>query len=121
MRRGHSSTEPQQLNMIQDPRTSPHLVLTARLENEQVKVFVDCGANRSYVSLRLGQKMTSWRKEKKDPYPLAMADGTPVEHGDGWIRQELRDVELDIAGHLERITLDITTIKYDIVLGMTWL
>jgi hypothetical protein len=65
--------------------------------------------------------MSSWRKEKKDLYLLTIADGTPVNHGTGWIRQELRDVELDIAGHLEKITLDITIIKYDVILGIAWL
>jgi hypothetical protein len=86
MRRGHSITQPQQLNIIQGPQTSAHLVLTARLETEKVRILVDCGANRSYASFRLGQKLSSWRRKKEHPYPLTMADGTPVKHGDGWIR-----------------------------------
>jgi RNase H-like domain found in reverse transcriptase/Reverse transcriptase (RNA-dependent DNA polymerase)/Integrase zinc binding domain/Chromo (CHRromatin Organisation MOdifier) domain/Retroviral aspartyl protease len=120
-RRGPSPTEPQSLNSIQARSTSAHLVLTATLQNEQVRIMVDCGANRSYVSLRLGQKLSSWRQDKDKPYPLTMADGTPVDHGDGWVRQELNGVELNIAGHRERISLDITNIRYDIILGMAWL
>jgi hypothetical protein len=97
------------------------MVLTAKLENETVRIMVDSGANRSYASPRLGQKLTSWRKEKLKPYPLTMADGTPVAHDDGWIRKELRNVTLQIQEHTETTTLDIVNIKYDIVLGMDWL
>lgn len=50
-----------------------------------------------------------------------MADGTPVDHNRGWVSHELRNVELNIVGHKESISLDITNIKYDIVLGMKWL
>ena len=50
-----------------------------------------------------------------------MADGTPVNYGGGWINQELRNIELNIAGYLKRITLDIIMIKYNIMLGMAWL
>ena len=100
---------------------STHLVLTARLENEPVKIMVDSGANRSYVSVRLGQKLARLRKDKTDPYPLTMADGSLVEHGDGWIRQELRNAQLTIGQHKEEMSLDIVNIKYDVVLGMAWL
>ena len=50
-----------------------------------------------------------------------MADGKPVDHEDRWIRNELRDVQLTIEQHTERISLDIVNIKYDIILGMSWL
>ena len=50
-----------------------------------------------------------------------MADGSPVEHDDGWIRKELQNVTLTIEEHQEIITLDIVNIKYDIILGMAWL
>ena len=47
-----------------------------------------------------------------------MADGTPINLDKGWIRKELREVSMDIAGHQERLTLDVATTKYDVVLGM---
>ena len=50
-----------------------------------------------------------------------MADGKPVDHEDGWIRNELQDVQLTIGQHTERISLDIVNIKYDMILGMSWL
>ena len=60
-------------------------------------------------------------EQKKYPYPLTMADGTPVEYGDGYVRQHLRNVMLKISDHDEVLNLDIVQIKYDIVLGMPWL
>ena len=42
-----------------------------------------------------------------------------MDHEDGWIRNELRDVQLTIEQYTERISLDIVNIKYDIILGMS--
>lgn len=50
-----------------------------------------------------------------------MADETPVDYDAGWIRKELRGVELCILGHKEKLSLDIVNLRYDIVLGMAWL
>ena len=50
-----------------------------------------------------------------------MADGKPVDHEDGWIRNELQDIQLTIGQHTERISLNIVNIKYNIILGMLWL
>ncbi|SLM35926.1 gag-pol polyprotein [Lasallia pustulata] len=50
-----------------------------------------------------------------------MADGSPVEHDNGWIRKEIRDITLKIGDHTEQITLDLVNIRYDVILGMDWL
>ena len=60
-------------------------------------------------------------RKKDNPYSLKIADGLPVEYEDGWIREEIYNVRLRIGHHEERISLDIITIKYDILLGMDWL
>ena len=103
------------------PTRSDHLVLTAKLQGETVRIMLDSGANRSYTSLRLENKLARYQREKDEPYPLTMADGKPVDHEDGWIRNELQDIQLIIGQHTERISLDIVNIKYDIILGMSWL
>jgi Reverse transcriptase (RNA-dependent DNA polymerase)/Retroviral aspartyl protease len=97
------------------------MVLTAELEGEEVRVMLDSGANQSYASYEMGEKLWTQRRRKKIPYPLTMADGSPVAFNDGKVTDELYDVQLDIAGHQETLSLDITNLKYDIVLGMTWL
>ena len=119
-RHGYSPMMPQNLDMTITERTT-YLVLTAELESEPVRIMVDSGANRNYASVRLGNRLARLRQNKVQPYPLTMADGSPVEHGDGWIRQELRNARLSIGQHKERISLDSVNIKYDIVLGMAWL
>ena len=100
---------------------SDHLVLTAKLQKEIVRIILDFEANRSYTSLRLGNKLAYYQRKKDEPYLLTMADGKPVDHEDGWIRNELRDVQLTIGQHTEQISLDIVNIKYDIILGISWL
>ena len=119
-RRGLPPDKPQSLCMML-PDRSTHIVLTAELENEKVRVMIDSGANRSYASTRLGNKLARFRCKKEQPYPLTMADGSPVDHGGGWIREELRDLQLKMQQHEETISLDIVNIKYDLILGMQWL
>ena len=103
------------------PTRSDHLILTAILQDESVRIMLDSGANRSYTSLRIGNKLAQQKHKKDKPYPLIIADGKPINHDDGWIRNELRDIQLTIGQYTEWISLDIVNIKYDIILGMSWL
>jgi hypothetical protein len=97
------------------------MVLTADLEGIPVRVMIDSGAQGNFASERLGKRLWKQQNNKENPYRLTMADGSPTEHGDGWVRTELKKVELRIETHTEEISLDITAIKYDIVLGISWL
>ena len=83
--------------------------------------MLDSGANRNYASMRMGQALRRLTHEKENPYPLMLADGAPTNHNDGWIRREIRKASLTIGGHEETIDLDITNIRYDMILGMAWL
>ena len=83
--------------------------------------MIDYGAIRSYASLRIAEKLLSQRQDKEIPYRLNIANRTPINLNKGQIRKELRGVSIDITGHQERLTLDVTTIKYDIVLSINWL
>ena len=107
--------------MILSEHRTTHIVLTAKVEEVPVQVMIDSGANRSYAGTILADKLQTWRQDKERPYPLTMADGTPADYDDGWIRKELRNVRLSINNHEETTTLDIVKIKYDIILGMEWL
>lgn len=97
------------------------MVFGATIAGEETKVMIDSGANQSYASPKLAKRLQQQCRKKAKPYPLNMADGTPVEYGGGWIREELRVVRLEIEGHQEQIDLDIAPIKYDIILGIKWL
>jgi hypothetical protein len=97
------------------------IILQATLEELPVRVMIDSGAQGNFVSHNLGQRLGTLQRKKENPYRLTMADGTPTEQDDGWIRKELHQAELKINGHRERLSMDITQIKHDIILGMGWL
>ena len=59
IRRGRPPKEPQNLNMIYALVTSKYLVLMAQLIREPVRVIINYRVNQSYVSPRLGQKLSS--------------------------------------------------------------
>ena len=81
--------------------------------------MIDSGANGNYASTQLAERIG--KQQKPQPYPLNMADGTPMDYEGGWVRHEIRETRLDISNHTELITLDVAPIKYDIILGMKWL
>jgi hypothetical protein len=103
------------------PANPTQMLFKAKLEGIEVELIIDYGAIKSYASLRIAEKLLSWRQDKEIPYRLNMTNGTPINLDKGWIRKELREISMDIAGHRERLTLDVATIKYDVVLGMNWL
>jgi hypothetical protein len=121
-RQGHSTPTPRNIDIMTalDPEEE-HLVFKGYLEGKRVEIMVDCGANTSYVSTGLSKEMKRWVSERKTPYPLTLADGSPVSSKDGMVTKELKDVCLRIGNHEETMTIDVTNTKYDIVLGMVWL
>ena len=98
-----------------------YLVLTAILNGHPIRLMVDTGATASFVSTRFAAKHRNGVQLKKKPYPLTMADGSPVEQHGGMVIEELRAATLTIAEHQEIMTLDVVTIKYDLILGIPWL
>ena len=98
-----------------------HFVLTAELEGHKIRAIIDCGANTNYVSRTTAKKLKLQEVEKENPYPLLMADGSLTKVNNGKIDTELRQVKLSVSLHQEEIDLNITDIKYNVVLGMGWL
>jgi len=76
-----------------------HLVLTATLNGHPIRLMVDTGATASFVSTRFATKHRNGVQLKKKPYPLTMADGSPVEQHGGMVIEELRAATLTIAEH----------------------
>ena len=81
-RQGHSPWKPQNLCMMM-PTRSDHLVLTATLQDELIRIILNSEANRSYASLRIGNKLAQQKRKKNKPYLLTMANGKPINHDDG--------------------------------------
>ena len=59
------------------------LVFGAKLADEEIQVIIDCGANQNYASPKLAERRKEQCQPNAKPYPLNMADGTPVEYG--WV------------------------------------
>jgi hypothetical protein len=45
--------------------------------------MLDYGATRSYASLRIAEKLLSWKQDKEIPYRLNMANRTPINLNEG--------------------------------------
>ena len=63
--------------------------------------MIDSGANRSYASTILTKALAYSIKDKDFPYQLEMVDGSPIEHDNGWIRKEIRNIPITIGQHTE--------------------
>jgi transposase InsO family protein len=85
----------------------------------KVKIMIDSGANGNFMSPEYASRHQIPTRDKEKPYSLALADGTPIAHGK--VRTETQSVTLDIEDHQEQIVLDVTPIKFDIILGISWL
>jgi len=108
------------LNMMK-LNTSNHFILQATLQGTKVRVMMDSGANRSYVSATVSNWFQDKKTKKKWPYPLTTADGSPMGPDDGMVKEELKDITLIIGTHTETRTLDVVGMQHDVVLGMDWL
>jgi len=84
--------------------------------------MIDSGATGNFISNTFVTKNHIPYQAKEKPYELAMADESPSNYGDGWVRMETKESTLTIGQHSERINLDITRIpRHDIILGIPWL
>lgn len=83
--------------------------------------MIDSGATENYVSRGNVERQHLTLGQKRYPYRLTLADGTPVKQDDGWIRQQVQLDQLCIDPHQECITLDAVSIDHDLILGMPWL
>jgi hypothetical protein len=81
-----------------------------------VKIIIDLEVNSSFMSPEYATRHRILVRDKAKPYSLVLADGTPITQGK--VRQETQAIRLNIKEHQEEITLDITPIKFDIILGI---
>ena len=59
-----------------------HLVLTAILQDKRVRIILNLEANRSYISLRLKNKLAQNKYKKDKLYSLTIVDEKFVNHKD---------------------------------------
>ena len=99
------------------PKHSRCIVLSGILDNQNVTILVDSGASGTYVHKRIANKLATFRKNKAIPYDLSGITRDSCAK----VNQELRTITLEVDGHSEQLSLDIVDMKYDVVLGMSWL
>ena len=84
--------------------------------------MIDSGATGNFISNTFVTKNHIPYQAKEKPYELTMADESPSNYGDGWVRMETKESTLAIGQHSEQINLDITRIsRHNIILGIPWL
>ena len=98
-----------------------HMILYVLLNNKKVKIIVDSGATENYISREYVLRNKTPIRDKKNPYRLTLADGSPVRKERGQIKTETTPLLLRIEEHYEEIVLDVLGIKYDVILGKAWL
>jgi len=100
---------------------SKHLILSAQVNRKTARIMIDSGATRNYISRGYVAQHRIQTRNKEQAYKLALADGSPMKQDEGWMRTETIPIHLDINQHHEQIVLDVTEIKYDLILGIPWL
>jgi predicted aspartyl protease len=103
-----------------------HVEVAAHLKKsnlwKDVKAMVDSGAQGNYISPTTAKRLGLVTREKRNPYTLAMVDGTAIGQGDGKIVTETAPVRMRIGSHEERISLDVAEIgTHQVILGIPWI
>lgn len=83
--------------------------------------MLNSGAEGNFISHTFATKSNISLIRKNRPYPLRTVDGSASSYDKGWIRVETEPAKLTIGKHVEKITLDVTSILgHDIILGIPW-
>ncbi|SMR61472.1 unnamed protein product [Zymoseptoria tritici ST99CH_3D1] len=87
-----------------------HIIFKGLVGNQTVRIYLDSGADASYVSTSFTQKLA--RKTLDNPLRVAYTDGSY-----GKLITEWTSVELNLAGYTEELPYFVTELEYDMVLG----
>lgn len=86
-----------------------------------VMAMLDSGAEGNFISHTFATRNNIKLTRKDRPYPLRTVDGSASSYDKGWIRVETEPAKLTIGKHVEKITLDVTSILgHDVILGIPW-
>lgn len=84
--------------------------------------MIDSGAQASYISPVIAEKLQIPWHYKLNSYRLRTVDGSLATYEKGRVMRETEELSVDIQGHRESIILDIADINnHDVILGMPWL
>jgi len=99
-----------------------HFLVDIIVQGFHIKAMIDSGAQGSYISPNLVNRLRlPWNKKDK-PYRLRNVEGKYVAYEQGSVDRETAPLTVRIAGTTQSLVLDITEISNkDIILGIPWL
>lgn len=124
---GHSQgPQPRSLNQVLRTSNGTYasgkvLRILVTIYGRTAIVILNSGAEGNFISHTFATKSNISLIRKNRPYPLRTVDGSASSYDKGWIRVETEPAKLTIGKHVEKITLDVTSILgHDIILGIPW-
>jgi hypothetical protein len=84
-----------------------------------VQAFIDSGAGGNFIHTSFVTKYGIPLVKLQTPITLSMGDNSPSNYGP--VTHETVPLQLHVDSHIETITLLVTTIPTDMILGMPWL
>ena len=96
--------------------------ITVYVQGHTIRAMIDSGAQGNFISPELVNRLRLNYVRKDEPYRLKTFDGSNVNYDDGCVDKEVAQLLISFTDRRhERLTLDITGISHDIILGIPWL
>ena len=114
---GFGSTDTK-LNAASDPENrSSKLVFQGKIKNKDVKILIDSGADKSFISEEIAKKLKLQRRKLENPYSVALPDGQEYV-----ISHQAPNVKFKIQNYEGVINLEILPMKSEeVIFGNPWL
>ena len=99
-----------------------HLKIRVQLAGVTTLAMINSSATGNFMSRKFetNHKIPGLPKER--PYQLTVVDGTPLNQDEEMVKEETLPLMSQIHGKdLRRITFDLVSIPYEVILGIPWL
>ena len=99
-----------------------HLKIRIQLAGVTALAMIDSGATRNFMLRKFATNHRIPGLPKERPYQITVVDGTPLNQDEGMVKEETLPLMSQIHGKdLGRITFDLVSISYEVILGIPWL
>ena len=99
-----------------------HLKIRIQLAGVTALAMIDSSATGNFMSRKFATNHRIPRLPKERPYQLTVVDETPLNQDEGMVKEEILPLMSQIHGKdLGRITFDLVSIPYEVILGIPWL
>ena len=99
-----------------------HLKIRIQLAGVTALAMINSGATGNFMLRKFATNNRIPGLSKERPYQLMVVDGTPLNQDKGMVKEETLLLMSQIHGKdLGRITFDLVSIPYEVILGIPWL